>query len=49
VADPNGGRHYLLLRLEDNQWILKTKTMVAWIGEVIPQIQEAIKRLGSGE
>ncbi|HEV3222014.1 MAG TPA: hypothetical protein VGZ90_04010 [Puia sp.] len=42
TVDPNGGRHYILFRLEDNQWILKTKNMVAWIEEVIPQIKQAI-------
>jgi hypothetical protein len=46
VADPNGGRHYILLRLEDNQWVLKTKNMLPWIGEVIPQIEQAIMTEG---
>ena len=42
VADPNGGRHYLLFRLENDQWVLKTKFTMEWIGEAIPQIQQAI-------
>jgi hypothetical protein len=46
TADPNGGRHYILFRLEDNQWILKTKNMLNWIEEAIPQISEAIGTKG---
>jgi hypothetical protein len=42
TVDPSGGRHYILFRFEDNQWILKTKNMLDWIGEVIPQIKLAI-------
>jgi hypothetical protein len=42
VADPNGGRHYILFRLEDDQWILKTKNMMDWIEEAISRIQLAI-------
>jgi len=42
VADEMGGRHYLMFRLDDNRWELKTKNMPTWIEEVIPQIQTAI-------
>ena len=42
VADEMGGRHYLMFRLEDGHWELKTKNMPPWIEEVIPQIQTAI-------
>ncbi|MDP9042879.1 MAG: hypothetical protein M3N30_12930 [Bacteroidota bacterium] len=43
VADQKGGRHYIIFRLEDDRWILKTKSIPPWIEEVIPQIQHAIE------
>jgi len=46
VADEAGGRHYLMFRLDDDHWELKTKNMPAWIEEVIPQIQSAITKQG---
>jgi hypothetical protein len=42
TVDTSGGRHYILFRYEDNQWILKTKNMVGWIEEVIPQLKQMI-------
>ena len=42
VADPRGDRHYIIFRFEGNQWLCKTKTMPAWIEEVIPQIQALV-------
>jgi hypothetical protein len=46
VADEMGGRHYLMFRLDDDHWELKTKNMPTWIEEVIPQIQTAITTQG---
>ncbi|HEY4155382.1 MAG TPA: hypothetical protein VGM24_08135 [Puia sp.] len=43
VADPRGDRHYIMFSLEADRWKLKTKTLPAWIEEVIPQIQQAIE------
>ena len=44
VADTKGDRHYLMFRLEDNQWILKTNEIPDWIKEVLPKIKERIQQ-----
>ncbi len=45
VADQRGDRHYLMFSLEGNKWRVKTKNIPDWIGDVIPQIQQAIDGL----
>jgi hypothetical protein len=42
VADPKGSRHYMIFRLENKRWVLKTKNVPEWIEEAIPKIQLAI-------
>jgi hypothetical protein len=49
VADKNGSRHYIIFRLTDKNWVLKTKNIPAWIEDVIPQIQLAIDTRGNTE
>jgi hypothetical protein len=43
VADIRGERHYLMFRLENNEWILKTAEIPDWIREVLPKIKERIQ------
>ena len=45
VADHRGDRHYLMFSREGNHWRLMTKNIPDWIGDVIPQIQQAIDGL----
>lgn len=45
VADIRGERHYLMFRLENNEWILKTAEIPDWIREVLPKIKERIQQM----
>jgi hypothetical protein len=44
VTDQKDERHYLIFRQKDKDWVLDKKELVAWISEVLPQIQGAIEK-----
>ena len=43
VANEKGERFYVFFRQKDQTWVLENKSLVPWIEEVLPQIEETIR------